>query len=74
MKKREIIAWLQDLLYELDGGALYPNPATRAHLDAIDAVIAGMKQPAIVEIWPAGETHTHTHPLVKVRITEGSLL
>jgi hypothetical protein len=74
MTTTQIIAWLQDLLFELDGGALYTNAATRAHLDAIDAVIAGMKQPAVVEIWSAGEVHTRPHPLVTVQIREGRLL
>lgn len=74
MNKNQIIAWLQDLLYELDGGALYTNAATRAHLDALDAVIAGMKQPAVVEVWSASEQHAHPHPLVAVQIREGSLL
>lgn len=74
MDKKQIIAWLQDLLYELEGGALYTNPATRAHRDALDAVIAGMDQPVTVEIWSEVEQRAHPHPLVDVDILHKDIL
>lgn len=66
MTRRELLAWLKDLLFELDGniGIYLPQ-----HARAIEQAITAIETPAKVEIWCKGETLTH-HPIIEFEISE----
>lgn len=69
MTKREVLAWLNDLLFENDRQFL-PTVIQPKHVDAITAAIAAISRPVRVEIWRDGGQHVSADKLIEVQAHE----